>query len=63
MCVCVCVCVCPADEYDMHYQSATKIQQKLECNLLVVTSNHVILCQVCVCVCVCVCHLGKLIRT
>lgn len=32
-------------EYDMHYQSATKIQQKLECNLLVVTSQHVILCQ------------------
>lgn len=27
------------------YQSATKIQQKLECNLLVVTSSHVILCQ------------------
>ncbi|GFH10763.1 WD_REPEATS_REGION domain-containing protein, partial [Haematococcus lacustris] len=35
----------PSDEYDMHYQSATKIQQKLDCNLLVVTSSHVILCQ------------------
>ncbi len=36
----------PQDDYDMHYQSATKIMQKLECNLLVVTSSHVILCQV-----------------
>lgn len=35
-----------ADDFDMHYQSATKIQQKLDCNLLVVTSHHVILCQV-----------------
>ena len=35
----------PQDDYDMHYQSATKIMQKLECNLLVVTSSHVILCQ------------------
>ncbi|KXZ55139.1 hypothetical protein GPECTOR_3g29 [Gonium pectorale] len=34
-----------ADDFDMHYQSATKIQQKLDCNLLVVTSHHVILCQ------------------
>ncbi|MEW5316653.1 MAG: hypothetical protein WDW38_008010 [Sanguina aurantia] len=34
-----------ADEFNMHYQSATKINQKLECNLLVVTSHHVILCQ------------------
>jgi hypothetical protein len=34
------------DENDMHYQSATKIQQKLDCNLLVVTSHHIILCQV-----------------
>mmetsp|Transcript_5353 Transcript_5353/g.11710 ORF Transcript_5353/g.11710 Transcript_5353/m.11710 type:complete len:1236 (+) Transcript_5353:188-3895(+) len=33
------------EDYDMHYQSATKIQQKLDCNLLVVTSSHVILCQ------------------
>eukprot|EP00798_Chlamydomonas_sp_ICE-L_P028208 gene28208-31309_t len=33
------------DDLDMHYQSATKIHQKLECNLLVVTSSHVILCQ------------------
>jgi hypothetical protein len=34
------------DDTDMHYQSATKINQKLDCNLLVVTSLHVILCQV-----------------
>lgn len=33
------------DEFDMHYQVATKINKKLECNLLVVTSQHVILCQ------------------
>lgn len=33
------------DAFDMHYRVATKIQQKLECNLLVVTSNNVILCQ------------------
>lgn len=32
-------------DYDMHYQSSTKINQKLECNLLVVTCDHVILCQ------------------
>lgn len=37
----------PDDPFDMHYQSATKIQQKLDCNLLVVTSTCVILCQVC----------------
>jgi len=36
----------PDDPVDMHYQSATKIQQKLDCNLLVVTSSSVILCQV-----------------
>lgn len=35
----------PDDEYDMHYTSATKILQKLDCNLLVVTSHHLILCQ------------------
>lgn len=29
----------------MHYRVSTKIQKKLECNLLVVTSRHVILCQ------------------
>jgi intraflagellar transport protein 122 len=28
----------------MHYRVATKIQKKLDCNLLVVTSHHVILC-------------------
>ena len=44
------------DDYDMHYQSATKIQEKLECNLLVVTSSHVILCQVDMGRCVGSCH-------
>lgn len=29
----------------MHYRVSTKIQKKLECNLLVVTSRNVILCQ------------------
>uniref|UniRef100_A0A061R9P9 Intraflagellar transport protein 122 n=1 Tax=Tetraselmis sp. GSL018 TaxID=582737 RepID=A0A061R9P9_9CHLO len=29
----------------MHYRVSTKIQKKLDCNLLVVTSHHVILCQ------------------
>ena len=29
----------------MHYRVSTKIQKKLECNLLVVTSHNVILCQ------------------
>lgn len=33
-------------EYDMNYKSKYKIQQKMECNLLVVTSHHLILCQV-----------------
>jgi len=28
----------------MHYRVSTKIQKKLDCNLLVVTSHHVILC-------------------
>ena len=32
------------DSYDMHYRVSTKIQKKLECNLLVVTSHHIILC-------------------
>jgi intraflagellar transport protein 122 len=36
-----------ADDMDMQYRSAAKINQKLECNLLVVTSNHILLCQVC----------------
>ena len=35
-----------ADDMDMQYRSAAKINQKLECNLLVVTSNHILLCQV-----------------
>ncbi|WIA11467.1 hypothetical protein OEZ85_011583 [Tetradesmus obliquus] len=34
-----------ADDMDMQYHSAAKINQKLECNLLVVTSNHILLCQ------------------
>eukprot|EP00735_Rhodelphis_limneticus_P013896 TRINITY_DN7858_c0_g1::TRINITY_DN7858_c0_g1_i1::g.23657::m.23657 TRINITY_DN7858_c0_g1::TRINITY_DN7858_c0_g1_i1::g.23657 ORF type:complete len:1206 (-),score=375.70,sp/A8WGF4/IF122_XENTR/55.15/0.0,WD40/PF00400.27/1e+02,WD40/PF00400.27/1.8e-10,WD40/PF00400.27/5.9e+02,WD40/PF00400.27/14,WD40/PF00400.27/0.33,WD40/PF00400.27/13,WD40/PF00400.27/0.039,WD40/PF00400.27/1.9e+02,Coatomer_WDAD/PF04053.9/43,Coatomer_WDAD/PF04053.9/56,Coatomer_WDAD/PF04053.9/70,Coatomer_WDAD/PF04053.9/0.32,Coatomer_WDAD/PF040 len=33
------------DAYDMLYRVREKIQQKLECNLLVVTSLHIILCQ------------------
>eukprot|EP00240_Pyramimonas_obovata_P000052 CAMPEP_0118949464 /NCGR_PEP_ID=MMETSP1169-20130426/49666_1 /TAXON_ID=36882 /ORGANISM="Pyramimonas obovata, Strain CCMP722" /LENGTH=1253 /DNA_ID=CAMNT_0006896109 /DNA_START=163 /DNA_END=3921 /DNA_ORIENTATION=+ len=33
------------DAYDMHYKVSTKIQKRLQCNLLVVTSQHVILCQ------------------
>lgn len=35
------------DELDMQYKSGGKIHQKLECNLLVVTSAHLTLCQVC----------------
>eukprot|EP00879_Flechtneria_rotunda_P020074 GHRR01021110.1.p1 GENE.GHRR01021110.1~~GHRR01021110.1.p1 ORF type:complete len:1138 (+),score=467.94 GHRR01021110.1:213-3626(+) len=34
-----------ADELDMQYRSAAKINQKLECDLLVVASSHIILCQ------------------
>jgi len=33
------------DAFDMHYRVSTKIQKRLDCNLLVVTSMHVILCQ------------------
>ena len=32
------------DAADMHYRIKEKILKKLECNLLVVTSNHVVLC-------------------
>ncbi len=32
-------------EHDMHYRLKEKILKKLECNLLVVTSQHIILCQ------------------
>jgi intraflagellar transport protein 122 len=32
------------DAYDMHYRIKDKIYEHLECNLLVVTSQHVILC-------------------
>eukprot|EP00878_Enallax_costatus_P032692 GHUV01035947.1.p1 GENE.GHUV01035947.1~~GHUV01035947.1.p1 ORF type:complete len:180 (+),score=45.40 GHUV01035947.1:482-1021(+) len=35
-----------ADDMDMQYRSAGKINQKLDCNLLVVASNHILLCQV-----------------
>jgi intraflagellar transport protein 122 len=35
-----------AGELDMQYHSAAKINKKLECNLLVVTSQHIVLCQV-----------------
>lgn len=38
-----------AGELDMQYHSAAKINKKLECNLLVVTSQHIVLCQVCIC--------------
>lgn len=42
-----------AGELDMQYHSAAKIAKKLECNLLVVTSQHIVLCQVrCVVLCV-----------
>jgi len=33
------------DAFDMHYRVSTKIQKRLDCNLLVVTSLHIILCQ------------------
>eukprot|EP00743_Colponemidia_sp_Colp-15_P003978 GILK01004290.1.p1 GENE.GILK01004290.1~~GILK01004290.1.p1 ORF type:complete len:1251 (-),score=266.14 GILK01004290.1:264-4016(-) len=33
------------DSYDMHYRIRDKINKKLECSLLVVTSLHIILCQ------------------
>jgi intraflagellar transport protein 122 len=32
------------DITDMHYRIKEKLQKRLECNLLVVTSNHIILC-------------------
>jgi hypothetical protein len=35
-----------ADELDMQYRSSAKINQQLDCNLLVVASSHIILCQV-----------------
>ena len=31
---------------EMHYRVKEKINQKLDCNLLVICSNHIILCQV-----------------
>ena len=34
-----------ADSSDMHYRVKEKINQKLDCNLLVVCTNHLILCQ------------------
>jgi intraflagellar transport protein 122 len=34
-----------ADPYDMHYRLKEKVLKKLDCNLLVVTSCHLILCQ------------------
>ena len=33
------------DAYDMHYRVKDKLGEKLECNLIVVTSCHIILCQ------------------
>lgn len=34
------------DSSDMHYRPKEKISRKFECNLLVVCSQHIILCQV-----------------
>ncbi len=34
------------DAADMHYRVKEKIHRKFECNLLVVCSHHIILCQV-----------------
>lgn len=34
------------DATDMHYRIKEKINQKLECNLLVVTANNIVLCLV-----------------
>ena len=34
------------DNNDMHYRVREKIHKSLDCNLLVVTSVHIILCQV-----------------
>ena len=34
------------DANDMHYKVKDKINKKFECNLLVVCSDHIILCQV-----------------
>ena len=33
------------DAFDMHYRIRERINERHECNLLVVTSNHIILCQ------------------
>lgn len=38
--------VCSDDSSDMHYRVKDKISKKFECNLLVVCSQHIILCQV-----------------
>lgn len=35
----------PEDPNDMHYRLKEKVVKKLDCNLLVVTSEHIILCQ------------------
>jgi hypothetical protein len=35
-----------AGELDMQYRASAKINRTLECNLLVVTSAHIVLCQV-----------------
>lgn len=34
------------DVTDMHYRIKEKINKKFDCNLLVVTSNHIVLCLV-----------------
>ncbi|XP_040851170.1 intraflagellar transport protein 122 homolog isoform X3 [Ochotona curzoniae] len=37
--------LCSSDSSDMHYRVKEKMVKKFECNLLVVCSNHIILCQ------------------
>ena len=34
------------DSTDMHYRVKEKLNQKLECSLLVICANHLVLCQV-----------------
>ena len=34
-----------AESADMHYRVKEKINQRVDCNLLVVCTNHIVLCQ------------------